>query len=174
MVINQGDIDWVDWESRRRRSQDTGIRTSSCRTTSSIAASSRPWLLACSTSNLKRAQAPGNVSLESGEGNLPKQSVVNVSQIYTVDKSQLDEYIGTLSSARVREIINGIKLVVPTPRARIAERGRCLFRLRRSSCQPEPNLQPWWKCSECGYTYQAVPPPPGSVRAASRSVSSWT
>ena len=55
---------------------------------------------------------PGNVLLEPGEANLPKQSVVNVSQIYTVDKSQLDEYIGTLSPARVREIINGIKLVV--------------------------------------------------------------
>ena len=64
------------------------------------------------TSYLRHAQAPGNVQLELGEGNLPKQSVVNVSQIYTVDKSQLDEYIGTLSLVRVREIINGIKLVI--------------------------------------------------------------
>jgi mRNA-degrading endonuclease toxin of MazEF toxin-antitoxin module len=36
------------------------------------------------TSNLRRAQAPGNVLLEVGEANLPKQSVVNVSQIFTV------------------------------------------------------------------------------------------
>jgi len=41
------------------------------------------------TSNLQRAAAPGNVLLEPGEAGLPKQSVVVVSQIFTVDKSQL-------------------------------------------------------------------------------------
>lgn len=45
-----------------------------------------------------------------GEANLPKASVVNVSQILTVDKSQLGEYIGTLSSKRVNEILDGIYL----------------------------------------------------------------
>ncbi len=64
------------------------------------------------TSNLRRADAPGNVLLEKGEANLPKPSVVNVSHVFTVDKSQLDEYIGILSSKRVREILNGIKLVI--------------------------------------------------------------
>ena len=64
------------------------------------------------TSNLRRAKAPGNVLLEEGEGGLPKRSVVNVSQIYTVDKSQLDERIGTLSAARLREILDGIQLVL--------------------------------------------------------------
>jgi len=64
------------------------------------------------TSNLKRASAPGNVLLDKKEGNLPKQSVVNVSQIFTVDKSQLGEYIGTLSPKRMREILDGIKLIL--------------------------------------------------------------
>jgi mRNA interferase MazF len=64
------------------------------------------------TSNLKRADAPGNVLLNKGEANLPKPSVVNVSQVFTVDKTQLDDYIGTLSPKRVREIVSGIKLVV--------------------------------------------------------------
>lgn len=64
------------------------------------------------TSNLKRATAPGNVLLEEGEGNLPKQSVVNVSQIFTVDKRDLDEKIGMLSRARVREILAGVQLVL--------------------------------------------------------------
>lgn len=64
------------------------------------------------TSNLKRASAPGNVLLDKEETNLPKGSVVNVSQIFTVDKSQLDEYVGTLSAKRVREILNGIRLVL--------------------------------------------------------------
>src|SRR5438045_4000869 len=41
------------------------------------------------TSNLHRAQEPGNVLLEVGEGNLPRQSVVVVSQVSTVDKARL-------------------------------------------------------------------------------------
>ena len=63
------------------------------------------------TSNIKRADAPGNVLLEKGEANLPKQSVVLVSQIFTVDKSQLGEFIGTLSEHRVQQIIDGIYLM---------------------------------------------------------------
>lgn len=64
------------------------------------------------TSNLKRANAPGNVLLEKGEASLPKQSVVNVSQIFTVDKRELVERIGSLSARRVQQILDGIKLVL--------------------------------------------------------------
>lgn len=64
------------------------------------------------TSNLKRAQAPGNVLLKDGEANLPKQSVVIVSQIFTVDKSLLDEYVGTLSETRIQQILDGIHLLM--------------------------------------------------------------
>lgn len=46
------------------------------------------------------------------EANLSKKCVVNVSQVFTVDKSQLDEYIGTLSAARIRQILDGIRLVI--------------------------------------------------------------
>ena len=111
-MINQGDIYWV--ELGEPSASEPGYRHPHVVVQNNIFNRSQlKTVVVCAlTSNLRRAQAPGNVQLESGEGNLPKQSVVNVSQIYTVDKSQLDEYIGTLSSARVREIINGIKLVV--------------------------------------------------------------
>jgi len=62
------------------------------------------------TSNLKLANVPGNVSLKKGEANLPKPSVVNVSQLFTVDKSELVEKIGTLSTARMRKVLGGIEL----------------------------------------------------------------
>ncbi len=112
MVINQGDIYWVDLEEPSGSEpwyrpphvvvQNNLFNRSQIRT-----------VVVCAlTSNLKRAGAPGNVLLEKGEANLPKQSVVNVSQIFTVDKSQLGEYIGTLSPKRVREILNGIQLVL--------------------------------------------------------------
>ena len=64
------------------------------------------------SSKLKRAEAPGNVLLEEGEANLPKRSVVNVSQIYTVDKDDLIEKIGSLSGERVQQILDGIYLLL--------------------------------------------------------------
>lgn len=112
MVIHQGDLYWVDLEEPSGSSpgyrhphvviQNNLFNRSQIRTVVVLAL----------TSNLKRADAPGNVLLEKGEANLPKQSVVNVSRVFTVDKSQLDEYIGTLTSRRVREVLNGIKLVI--------------------------------------------------------------
>jgi mRNA interferase MazF len=61
------------------------------------------------TSDLHRASEPGNVLLDTGEGNLPKQSVVVVSQISAVDKSSLGERIGSLSEARVEQILAGLR-----------------------------------------------------------------
>lgn len=67
------------------------------------------------TTNLRRARGPGNVLLLPGEANLPEQSVVNVSQIFTVHKRRLHARIGTLPEERVREIVSGIKrLLEPT------------------------------------------------------------
>ncbi len=63
------------------------------------------------TSNMERAKAPGNVLLEAGKAGLPKQSVVVVSQIFTVHKTQLSDYIGTLSKRRIRQILDGLKLL---------------------------------------------------------------
>lgn len=64
------------------------------------------------TSNMKRAEAPGNVLLAKGEGNLQKDSVVNISQIVTVAKVDLIEKIGSLSPSRTKEIIQGVKLLL--------------------------------------------------------------
>jgi mRNA interferase MazF len=52
------------------------------------------------------------VLLDVGEANLPKQSVVNISQVFTVDKSQLGEKIGLLSTRRVRQILDGVQLLL--------------------------------------------------------------
>ncbi len=64
------------------------------------------------STNLKRAKAPGNVSLNKGEANLPKKSVVNISQIYTVNKSDLIEKIGQVSDGRMSEILEGLRLLI--------------------------------------------------------------
>lgn len=61
------------------------------------------------TSNLHRASEPGNILLEAGEANLPRQSVVVVSQISSVDKARLGAWIGSLSDARVDQILAGLR-----------------------------------------------------------------
>lgn len=61
------------------------------------------------TSNLQRATEPGNVLLEVGEANLPRQSVVVVSQISSVEKTRLGERVGSLSEARVEQVLAGLR-----------------------------------------------------------------
>lgn len=61
------------------------------------------------TSNLNRANEPGNVLLDVGEGGLAKRSVVVVSQVSSVDKTRLGARIGALSDERVEQILNGMR-----------------------------------------------------------------
>jgi mRNA interferase MazF len=111
VVINQGDIFWIELDDPS--DSEPGYRHPHVVVQNNVFNRSRiNTVVVCAlTSNLRRATAPGNVLLEPGEANLPKQSVINISQIFTVDKSQLDEKIGTLSARRVRDILNGIRLL---------------------------------------------------------------
>ncbi|MBK9052829.1 MAG: type II toxin-antitoxin system PemK/MazF family toxin [Chloroflexi bacterium] len=71
-----------------------------------------PTVVVCAlTTNRKQFNAPGNVLLEVGEANLPKQSAVVVSKVSTVEKSRLGEYIGTLSSERISQIFAGMRFL---------------------------------------------------------------
>ena len=63
------------------------------------------------TTNLHEAKQPGNVLLDAGEAALPRQSVVVVSQLASVEKSRLGERIGTLSPARLDQIFAGLHLI---------------------------------------------------------------
>jgi mRNA interferase MazF len=60
------------------------------------------------TSNLHRMTEPGNVLLEPGEANLARQSVVVVSQVSSIEKSALGDYIGSLSAERTQQILEGM------------------------------------------------------------------
>lgn len=112
MVINQGDIYWIDLDVPE--GSEPGYKHPHVVVQNNLFNRSqiRTVVVCPLTTNLKRANAPGNVLLDTKESNLSKQSVVNVSQVFTVDKSQLDEYVGSLSPKRITEILNGIKLVL--------------------------------------------------------------
>jgi mRNA interferase MazF len=63
------------------------------------------------TSNMSRAEAPGNVALRKGEARLAKHSVVNVSQVVTVDKMDLEERVGRIPGAALAAVLKGLRLV---------------------------------------------------------------
>ena len=63
------------------------------------------------TTNMKKRNWPGIVFLTKGEANLPSLSLVDVSNVYTTDTSQLGDYIGTIEKSRIDQIHAGIHLV---------------------------------------------------------------
>ena len=111
MVIEQGDIYWIDRETPD--GSEPGYRRPFVVVQNDAFNTSRiNTVVVCAlTSNIKRAKAPGNLLLNKGEANLPQQSVVNVSQIFTVDKKFLTERMGTLSTKRVAQIVAGLQIL---------------------------------------------------------------
>ncbi|MFZ4658634.1 MAG: type II toxin-antitoxin system PemK/MazF family toxin [Caldilineaceae bacterium] len=111
MVIKQGDLFWIALDDPA--GSGPGYKHPHVVVQNNLFNKSRinTTVVCALTSNLRRATAPGNVLLDVGEGNLSKQSVVNISQIFTVDKAELGEYIGTLSARRVRQILQGLNLL---------------------------------------------------------------
>lgn len=111
-MIRQGDIFWLDLGEASR--SGPGFLHPHLVIQSDLFNESRlRTVVVCTlTSNLSRARVPGNVLLDEGEANLPKRSVVIVSQLFTVDREDLVEKIGTLSPRRVREILEGLYLLL--------------------------------------------------------------
>ncbi len=64
------------------------------------------------TSNLRLEAAPGNVQLSARSTGLSKDSVANVSQVITLDKSLLTERVGRLPASKMRQIDEGLRLVL--------------------------------------------------------------
>jgi len=111
MIINQGDIYWTPLEESD--GVDAGYIHPHVVIQDDILNRSRiKTVVVCAlTTNIKRAKAPGNVLLDAGEANLPRQSVVIVSQVSTVNKTQMGEYIGTLSGKRISHILAGMQFL---------------------------------------------------------------
>lgn len=110
-MINQGDIYWLQLENPPELEpriphphliiQDNALNHSD-----------HPTVAVCAlTSNITRINLPGNVLLEAGEANLPRQSLVEVSKVSTVDKTQLGDYIGSLTAERIDQILAGIRFL---------------------------------------------------------------
>jgi mRNA interferase MazF len=72
----------------------------------------RTVIVAVITSNLRLADAPGNIFLSAQTSGLPRDSVVNVSQILTLDRSFLIEKVGEITDHELTDVENGLRLVL--------------------------------------------------------------
>lgn len=111
MVIKQGEIYWINLSEPK--GSEPGYRHPHIVIQNNLFNTSRiNTVVVCSlTSNLNRANAPGNVLLNKGEANLSRKSIVNISQIFTVNKTDLVEKIGQVSQNRMMEVLDGLKLL---------------------------------------------------------------
>ena len=111
MVIRRGSIYWVDF-SPGKGSEPLGTRPGLV-IQNDILNDSRisTIVLLAITSTLKFGELPGNVVLNKGEANLPRQCVINVTQVKSVERRSVKEKIGTLSRQRLEEVEKGLRLV---------------------------------------------------------------
>jgi len=112
VAIWQGQLYWFDFGEPR--GSEPGYRRPVVVVSNDVAnASAIPTVVVCAvTSNLRLASARWNVLLNAGEANLPHPSVVNVSQVSTLNKADLppDASIGQVSDRRIDEIVANIAL----------------------------------------------------------------
>lgn len=116
MVIRQGQIWWADM-SEEPIGSAPGFRRPVIIVQSETFNRTRLPTVVCVlvTSNLRLLDGLGNVLLESGESGLPKDSVANVTQILTLDRSQLLERVSPLPSTVVDEVLAGVQVVLGLP-----------------------------------------------------------
>jgi len=107
-VISQGEVHWVDFGAPR--GSEPGFRRPCVIVQNDAFNASKisTVVVVVITSNLRLAQAFGNTLLRKGEAGLTRRSVVNTSQIATVDRTMLAGRIGKLSQRRLSEVLAGI------------------------------------------------------------------
>ena len=111
-MISQGEIWWADLPAPT--GSEPGFRRPVLVVQGDALNFSRVATVVCVplTSNLRWAEAPGNVLLRTKATGLPKDSVANASQIVTLDRSSLIERAGRVSRARLEEVLEGIDVVL--------------------------------------------------------------
>lgn len=112
MVISQGEVWWADLPTPT--GSGPGFRRPVVVVQGDALNRSRIATVVCVplTSNLRWAEAPGNVSLPARVTGLPKDSVANVSQIVALDKDLLTELTGKLQRAKLELLLTGIDVVL--------------------------------------------------------------
>jgi mRNA interferase MazF len=112
MVIGQGDVCWASLDDPIGSAPGFRRPVVIVQGDSFNASRIATTVVVPLTSNLRLAAAPGNVTLSARRTGLPKDSVANVSQIVSVDRSLLTGRVGRLGAAELRLVLAGIDLVL--------------------------------------------------------------
>jgi len=112
MVISQGDVCWASLDEPVGSSPGFRRPVAVVQGDAFNASRIATVVVVPLTSNVRLAAAPGNVLLGATRTGLPKDSVANVSQIVTVDRSSLTERVGRLAAGDLQLILSGIDLVL--------------------------------------------------------------
>ncbi|MDE2304417.1 MAG: type II toxin-antitoxin system PemK/MazF family toxin [Gammaproteobacteria bacterium] len=112
MVVEQAEVWWADLNEPT--GPEAGYRRPVVVVQGNALNRSRIGTVVCVplTSNLKWADAPGNVLLSRSETGLPQDSVANVSLIVAIDKRQLTEKVGKLAARRLQLLFAGIDSIL--------------------------------------------------------------
>ena len=110
--IQRGEIWWADLTGPRRSEPGHRRPVLVVQADSFNRSRIQTAIVAAVTSNLELADAPGNVLLAARSAGLPRDSVVNVSQLPTLDRSFLTEHAGTLPLRLHRSVDEGLRTVL--------------------------------------------------------------
>ena len=111
-MISQGDVCWASLEDPIGSSPGFRRPVTVVQGDSFNASRIATTVVVPLTSNLRLGAAPGNVVLAAERTGLPKDSVANVSQILTLDRSLLAERVGRLTDNDLQLVLAGIDLVL--------------------------------------------------------------
>ena len=111
-MIRRGDICWVDLGTASGSAPANKRPVLVVQADSFNASRINTVLAAVVTTNQRLAAAPGNVALPKRTSKLPKDSVVNVSQIVTLDKTTLSDSVSTVAPETMSEVDTGLRLVL--------------------------------------------------------------
>ncbi len=112
MVIGRGEIWWADLGEPRGSSPGFHRPVVIIQSDSFNQSQINSLVVAIVTTSLRLGEMPGNVALSERVSGLEEKSVVNVSQIFTLDQSDLLEYVGTVSERKMEQIDEGLRLVL--------------------------------------------------------------
>ena len=112
MVVERGEIWWADLGEPRGSSPGFHRPVVIIQSDYFNKTRMNTLVVAIITTNLRLAEMPGNVLLSKRTSGLEKESVVNNSQIFTVDKTDLLDFVGTLSGRKMEQIDEGLRLVL--------------------------------------------------------------
>jgi mRNA interferase MazF len=120
MVIRQGEVYWLQFgaiEGSAPAGRRPALIVQHDRFNRSAISTT---VVAAITSNVRLGAMPGNVRLRKGAAGLPRASVVNVSQIRTIDRTRLGDRVGLLGTSKMHDVLRGLALLFGTDEVAVA------------------------------------------------------